>query len=682
MLGVRRDSKKAWFFKYFFSNTRRPPSSPTMPEGGKSKARRRNSIVTWFAVSAGVVILVFLLDALYMVSSVGQLESEITAITDIAHPLVLLSEEMEVNAVGSGLAVMSYLQRQNTSHIARFDEDRAQFKAYLAKYQQLAATPELKGFYGKIGVLYAQYEGLGAELIKQKDAQRQFQGFLAQAITEMQTIRDDNFDSRKMANDPVLNQNLKNVQLLTEIQRDIGGVYLVLTNDVLISSPDNILANETRIAAIRDRYDGYTRLAAAHDEATWLTEMSNRIGDSIRLINSFIEYEKSISGNLTQFNELRNQLDNLLENGIQRLAAQRLATAQSNARSEAEKVYRIAIYGGSLGVIMAIFLVASMSRTIIRPLRHMTDAMNGLDIEKLGQQLKVKRDNEIGILANALNLMSERLANQVKKHTCELADINKELQLAVTAANEASYAKSQFLANMSHEMRTPLNAIIGFSDMLKQEIMGPIGNEHYLGYAKDINDSGVHLLRLISEILDVSRIEAGRVEIADDRVNIKDTVSACTRLINERAESKNIALHVKIADDLPDLRADQLRVKQILINLVGNAVKFTPAGGEVFITGLLSADREITLSVADTGVGIAAEDQPAAMAVFGQVSNSISSLNEGVGLGLPLSKALAEQHGGKFTLQSKLGRGTIVTVTFPPERTLLVEDTHGISQDA
>lgn len=680
MLGVRRDSKEAWFLKYCFNTSGLPPS-PTVPEGGKSKARRRNSIVTWFAVSAGVVILVFLLDVLYMVLSVSQLESEITTITDIAHPLVLLSEEMEVNAIGSGLAVMSYLQRQNASHVARFDEDRAQFKAYLAKYQKLAAPPELKGFSGKIGVLYAQYEGLGAELIKQKDAQRQFQGLLTQAITEMQTIRDDNFDSREIANDPALNQNWKKAQFLAELQRDIGGVYLLLTNDVLISSPDNILANETRTAAIRDRYDGYTRLASAHDEAAWLMEMSTRIDDSIRLINSFIEYEKSISSNLTQFNDLRDQLDNLLDNEIQRVAAHRLATAQSNARSEAEKIYRIAIYGGSLGVIMAIFLVASMSRTIIRPLRLMTDATNALDIEKLGQQFNVKRDNEIGILANALNLMSARLADQVKKHTCELADINKELQLAVTTANEASYAKSQFLANMSHEMRTPLNAIIGFSDMLKQEIMGPIGNKHYLGYAKDINDSGVHLLGLISEILDVSRIEAGRVETADDRVNIKDTVSACMRLIGERAESKDIALHIKIADDLPDLRADQLRVKQILINLVGNAVKFTPAGGEVFITGLLSAGREITLSVADTGVGIAVEDQPAAMAVFGQVGNSISSLNEGTGLGLPLSKALAEQHGGKFTLQSEPGRGTVVTVTFPPERTLPVENTHRISQD-
>lgn len=666
--------------KYFFPKTGRAPRPPTMPEGVKPKARHRNSIVTWFAVSAGVVILVFVLDALYMALSVRQLESEVSLIADIAHPLVLLSEEMEVRAIGSGLAVMSYLQRQNTSHIARFDEDRIQFKAGLAKYRQLAVTPELKGFYEKIGVLYAQYENLAAELIKQKDTQRRFQGLLVQAIAEMQTIRDDNFDSREVENDAALNQNPEKVQFLMELQREIRGVYLVLTTDVLTSSRDNILANEKRTAAIHDRYNGYVGLVTARDDATWLMEMSNRIGDSIGFISSFIEYEKSISRNLTRFNNLRSQLDKLLDDG-QRVAALRLATAQNNARSEAENVYRIAIYGVSLGVIMAILLVASMSYAIIKPLRLMTDAMNDLDMQKLGQQLKIKRDNEFGILANALNLMSARLADQVKEHAGELDDMNKELRIAVAAANEATYTKSQFLANMSHEMRTPLNAIIGFSEMLKQETMGPVGNEHYLGYAKDINDSGVHLLRLISEILDVSKIEAGKVEIADDRVNIKDTVSTCIRVISEHAESKNVALHIKIADDLPDLRADQLRVKQILINLVGNAVKFTPAGGEIFITGLLSAGREITLSVADTGVGIAAEDQDAAMAVFGQVSNFIGSLSEGTGLGLPLSKALVELHDGSFTLQSELGRGTTVTVTFPPERTLLAEDSHGISND-
>ena len=237
-------------------------------------------------------------------------------------------------------------------------------------------------------------------------------------------------------------------------------------------------------------------------------------------------------------------------------------------------------------------------------------------------------------------------------------------------AEAANIAKSRFLAQMSHELRTPLNAILGFSEVMKGEIFGAHQVPAYKDYAADIHNSGVHLLGLINEILDLSRIEAGRYELNEEAVLLAHVVGECAHLLAMRAKSRGLTIHELYENDMPQLWVDARAVRQICLNLLGNAIKFTPRGGEIWVKVGWTASGGQYFTVQDTGSGIPEEEIPIVLASFGQGSNAIKSAEQGAGLGLPIAKSLVDLHGGTFTLKSKLRIGTEVIVTFPPERVM------------
>jgi len=244
------------------------------------------------------------------------------------------------------------------------------------------------------------------------------------------------------------------------------------------------------------------------------------------------------------------------------------------------------------------------------------------------------------------------------------------LQSAKEDAEYANHVKSQFLASMSHELRTPLNAIIGFSEMMMNEMFGPIGSRKYLEYNKDIHDSGQHLLELITDILDMSKIESGNLQLNESQVEISRIAQSCQKLVNSRACDKDISLLSDLPDPSPVVMADSVRLKQIFINLLTNSVKYTPRGGNISMTIGIDDSGGLQITIADTGIGMSEEDIPLALEPFSQIADIMSAPSEGVGLGLYLTRSLVEMHGGKLQIDSSLGHGTTVTVHLPRSRVL------------
>ncbi|MDE2165813.1 MAG: HAMP domain-containing histidine kinase [Alphaproteobacteria bacterium] len=236
-------------------------------------------------------------------------------------------------------------------------------------------------------------------------------------------------------------------------------------------------------------------------------------------------------------------------------------------------------------------------------------------------------------------------------------------------AETALRAKSEFLANMSHELRTPLNAVIGFSEIISGEVLGPIGNEKYLEYARDLNASGRHLLELINDILDLTKITAERLDLADEVVDVGVLVESCFRMIARRATAQNLNLVRVVEPEVNCVRGDERRLRQILLNLLTNSVKFTPSGGSVAVRASIEHGR-LVFEVRDTGVGISEADLPVVLEPFGQVDNAFNRSGGGTGLGLPLTKKLVEAHGGIFVIESVPNQGTLVRVILPANRVI------------
>jgi len=293
-----------------------------------------------------------------------------------------------------------------------------------------------------------------------------------------------------------------------------------------------------------------------------------------------------------------------------------------------------------------------------------------------GEMKLIKKDGSISntLYTTATLELSQRRKFQVT--TIMDITLRKQMELSLRVAKDqadaANHAKSAFLANMSHELRTPLNAIIGFSEIMMNGTFGVIHIPKYVEYMGDVHSSACHLLEIINEVLDMSKIEAGRVELDEHHVHIGETILSVERMMASRAFSGNIVIKSIVEHNLPDIQGDQRLIRQVLINLVSNSVKFCKAGGNITISGSLRRDGDLEIKVIDTGVGIPKDKIPMALEPFGQIHETAHAVGEvtGTGLGLPLAKAMVELHGGELHLDSDVGKGTTVTITFPSHRVL------------
>jgi signal transduction histidine kinase len=352
---------------------------------------------------------------------------------------------------------------------------------------------------------------------------------------------------------------------------------------------------------------------------------------------------------VTQVTPLADRLQRLTDQLVNKAEADMLASVE--ASRTAHEVSRLVVLGISAGsIVLALALGYALSWSLVVPVKQMAARLSEIAAGDFSRQVDVPNRDELGALAADLNRMSD-----------ELGRLYGQLE----AANRH---KSRFLANMSHELRTPLNAVIGFSQVLQEQYFGPL-NERQLRYVQHILGSGRHLLALINDILDLSKVEAGRMELTPGPVRLQETLESGLILLRERANRHGIALGLRVDPDVPEVvEADERKVKQIVFNLLSNAVKFTPDGGRVDVLAQhvpLGQAGAVLVSVRDTGVGVAPEDQERIFEVFQQAGQGATGAQEGTGLGLTLARQLVELHGGRIRVTSRPGAGSTFSFTLP-----------------
>jgi signal transduction histidine kinase len=340
---------------------------------------------------------------------------------------------------------------------------------------------------------------------------------------------------------------------------------------------------------------------------------------------------------------------------------------------------------GVAAVILASLMAVVVATLMTRRIGALKAAARAIGAGALDTAIPHLGSDDIGVLARAFGQMANRLREtiqslQLQADDTSLAneqlrqenDLRKQaeraLREAMVKAESASRAKSRFLANMSHELRTPLNAVIGFADILGNEMMGPLGSPRYKEYAEDIRASGSHLLQLINDILDLSKIEAGKLDLHEEWLVLGEVIESARAMVAEKAVRQGLLLRVDVPAALPRLLADRRLTLQVLLNLLSNAVKFTPTGGRISIDAFRADDLGLAVRVGDTGIGIAEADIPIVLQPFGQVEGAFQRSHDGTGLGLPLSLSIMQLHGGRMDIASRPGEGTKVTIHFPASR--------------
>ena len=445
---------------------------------------------------------------------------------------------------------------------------------------------------------------------------------------------------------------------LVQLQRKIAA-YRQLQHDTTsqlysVSSALLILDDRTLEATLRQLnqfgYDLDRLQFVAKDEVELLGRVREDYDQFIKVVTQVVELIRA--GKVAQGREVQLAQAGPLADRLERLTNELVNKAEADMVASIDATHdayitsrRVVIQFAVGSIALALALGYAISWSLIGPVRHMDERLQQIASGDFAGRVEIPNRDELGALAANLNRMSE-----------ELGRLYQQLEAA-------SRHKSEFLANMSHELRTPLNAIIGFSEVLLERMFGEL-NPKQEEYLQDIMTSGRHLLSLINDILDLSKVEAGRMELELSAFDLPAALEGCLTLVRERATRHGITLGLTVDEDLGQIVADERKVRQVVLNLLSNAVKFTPEGGRVAV-GAARADGGVEVSVSDTGIGIAQDEQEAIFEEFRQAGSDYTRKREGTGLGLALSRKFVELHGGRIWVKSEVGKGSTFTFTLP-----------------
>jgi signal transduction histidine kinase len=664
----------------------------TVGGAGHPTGKRRFGVRGKLLAAFGAIIGIQILAAAAALHSMGEIDRLFLDITTQHEPKSAASYEMEINAVEVGLAIVKYLQSPNPQHRTRVQDNMNQFLEHLARYAKLADDSVERKWAVELREVFGAYSSIGHALMLQRDQDGVLIARYFDGMGEIERL----LKEPRGAGASVYPALVASWQTISNADAELFSHQPRSTAEAANTHQAFVATVDAALLDVRKNLKAHARLDNSPAGAKWRAEVGDAFEASANAANILLT-SKSLRDSMFQdFVRSHQAIDDILDDSIQTRAASELLLAQESETAALRWTQIMVLVFGVIATLVAVAGTLALTRRLVMPIDALAHAAERISGGELNQRVAIRGNDEIGDLALSFNRMAEKLwasrdqleaANielelKVAERTRHLGAANRQLldeverrtrvesQLneAVHTAEAANKAKSAFLANMSHELRTPLNAIIGFSEVITTQMHGKLENPRYLEYAGYIHQSGADLLRLIGDILDLSRVEAEKLEIDPEEVVPADAVEHAMRLLHDQAAKAGLTLDSRIATDCPQLFVDAGRFNQMLINVMANAIKFTKPGGRILVRARVrsSPTKRFELTVFDTGVGIPEDQIENALAVFGRVRSDVSA--EGSGLGLPLTRRLAELHGGGLELRSREGHGTAVTIWLPADR--------------